>query len=175
MFFGSLLAPGRKPLKLPRLRKVREQRGWSQGVLAEKADVSRDSISNYETGQRDAYPATARKLADALGVSVAELEEKPIALALDAAEKQAIADRQTIARTAASGRPQVSTVQYENEALRRLLEHEHGDVAEALVELARRCAQLEQKNARLEQKNARLQEERGRETAMRQELEIRPE
>ena len=136
-------------MKLPRLRKVREQRGWSQGVLAEKADVSRDSISNYETGQRDAYPATARKLADALGVSVAELEEKPIALALDAAEKQAIADRQTIARTAASGRPQVSTVQYENEALRRLLEYEHGEVAEALIELAGRCAQKEQENAQL--------------------------
>ncbi len=118
-------------------------------MLAEKADVSRDSISNYETGQRDAYPATARKLADALGVSVAELEEKPIALALDAAEKQAIADRQTIARAAASGRPQASMVQYENEALRRLLEHAHGDVAEALVDLARRCVQLEQENAQL--------------------------
>lgn len=118
-------------------------------MLAEKADVSRDSISNYETGQRDAYPATARKLADALGASVAELEEKPIALALAAAEKQALADRQTIARTAASGRPQASTVRYENEALRRLLGHTHGDVAEALIDLARRCAQLEQENAQL--------------------------
>jgi len=47
-------------------------------VLAEKADVSRDSISNYETGQREAYPLTARKLADALGVSLAELQEEPI-------------------------------------------------------------------------------------------------
>ncbi len=144
-------------------------------MLAEKADVSRDSISNYETGQREAYPATARKLADALGASVAELEEKPIALALDAAEKQAIADRQTIARTASSGRPQASTVQYENEALRRLLEHKHGDVAEALVELARLCAQLEQLCAQLEQDNAQLQEKLGQETAMHQELEIRPE
>ncbi len=62
-------------MKLPRLREVRELRGWSQGVLAEKADVSRDSISNYETGQREAYPATARKLADALSVSIADLVE----------------------------------------------------------------------------------------------------
>jgi transcriptional regulator with XRE-family HTH domain len=44
-------------------------------VLAEKAGVSRDSISNYETGQREPYPATAMKLADALNVSVSELEK----------------------------------------------------------------------------------------------------
>jgi transcriptional regulator with XRE-family HTH domain len=65
-------------LKLPRLREVRVRRGWNQSVLAEKADVSRDSISNYETGQREAYPLTARKLADALGVSLAELQEEPV-------------------------------------------------------------------------------------------------
>jgi transcriptional regulator with XRE-family HTH domain len=62
-------------LKLPGLREVRELRGWSQDVLAKKADVSRDSISNYETGQRKAYPSTAKKLADALNVSVRELEK----------------------------------------------------------------------------------------------------
>jgi transcriptional regulator with XRE-family HTH domain len=62
-------------LKLPRLREVRELRGWSQGALAEKAGVSRDSISNYETGQREAYPSTAKKLADALDVTTVELEE----------------------------------------------------------------------------------------------------
>lgn len=62
-------------MKLPGLREVRELRGWSQDVLAKKADVSRDSISNYETGQRKAYPSTAKKLADALNVSVRELEK----------------------------------------------------------------------------------------------------
>lgn len=71
-------------LKLPRLREVRELRGWSQGVLAEKASVSRDSISNYETGHREAYPATARKLADALEVTIADLME-------DAAPKAVLA------------------------------------------------------------------------------------
>lgn len=76
IFFRSLWRLGEEQwLKLPRLREVREIRGWSQGVLAEKSDVSRDSISNYETGQREAYPATARKLADALNVSVSELEK----------------------------------------------------------------------------------------------------
>jgi transcriptional regulator with XRE-family HTH domain len=76
IYFRSLWrAREERPLKLPRLREVRELRGWSQGVLAEKADVSRDSISNYETGHREAYPATARKLADALEVGIGALVE----------------------------------------------------------------------------------------------------
>jgi cell shape-determining protein MreC len=40
-------------------------------------------------------------------------------------------------------------VRYENEALRSLLEHPHGDIAEALVDLARRFVQVEQENAQL--------------------------
>src|SRR5215210_2033502 len=60
-------------LKLPRLKEVRELHGWSQAKLAEESDVSRDSISNYETGQREAWPATAKKLADALHVEIADL------------------------------------------------------------------------------------------------------
>jgi transcriptional regulator with XRE-family HTH domain len=62
-------------LKLPRLKEERELHGWSQKKLAEESGVSRDSISNYETGQRDAWPATAKKLADALGVEIADLRE----------------------------------------------------------------------------------------------------
>jgi transcriptional regulator with XRE-family HTH domain len=62
-------------LKLPRLKEVRELHGWSQAKLAEESDVSRDSISNYETGQREAWPATAKKLADALHVEIAALRE----------------------------------------------------------------------------------------------------
>jgi transcriptional regulator with XRE-family HTH domain len=62
-------------LKLPRLKEVRELHGWSQAKLAEESDVSRDSISNYETGQREAWPATAKRLADALHVEIADLRE----------------------------------------------------------------------------------------------------
>jgi transcriptional regulator with XRE-family HTH domain len=60
-------------LKLPKLREVRELHGLSQSELAKKAHVSRDSISNYETGQREAWPSTAKKLANALDVSIADL------------------------------------------------------------------------------------------------------
>jgi transcriptional regulator with XRE-family HTH domain len=60
-------------LKLPGLREQRELHGLSQSELARAAGVSRDSISNYETGQREAWPATAKKLADALDVDIADL------------------------------------------------------------------------------------------------------
>lgn len=60
-------------MKLPKLREVRELHGLSQSELAKKAHVSRDSISNYETGQREAWPSTARKLAGALDVTIADL------------------------------------------------------------------------------------------------------
>lgn len=60
-------------MKLPRLKEVRELHGWSQAKLAEESGVSRDSISNYETGQREAWPATAKKLADALDVEIGDL------------------------------------------------------------------------------------------------------
>ena len=63
-------------MKLPRLREVRELHGWSQKKLAEESGTSRDSISNYETGQREAWPSTAKKLADALSVTIADLMEE---------------------------------------------------------------------------------------------------
>jgi transcriptional regulator with XRE-family HTH domain len=69
-------------LKLPRLKEVRELHGWSQARLAEESAVSRDSISNYETGQREAWPATAKKLADALDVEIADLIEPARELAV---------------------------------------------------------------------------------------------
>jgi len=59
------------------LREQRELRGLSQSGLARASGVSRDSISNYETGQREAWPATAKKLADALGVDIADLTSPP--------------------------------------------------------------------------------------------------
>jgi len=36
-----------------RLRELREARGWSQGELAERLDVSRQTINALETGKYD--------------------------------------------------------------------------------------------------------------------------
>ena len=53
-------------MKVPRLKEWRERRGLSQEALAELAGVSRDGISSYENGRREAHPGTAKKLADAV-------------------------------------------------------------------------------------------------------------
>ena len=36
-----------------RLRELREARGWSQGELAERLEVSRQTVNALETGQYD--------------------------------------------------------------------------------------------------------------------------
>ena len=51
----------------------RESRGWSQEVLAEKAKVSKNTISDIETGQKFARAETLICLANALETAVYEL------------------------------------------------------------------------------------------------------
>ena len=55
-------------MDLPHLRGLRRRAVLSQGQLAEKSGVARDTISKLETGQRKAYPSTIRKLAAGLEV-----------------------------------------------------------------------------------------------------------
>jgi transcriptional regulator with XRE-family HTH domain len=161
-------------LKLPRLKEVRELHGWSQAKLAKESDVSRDSISNYETGQREAWPATAKKLADALHVEIADLREparelatsgkaeaprgtgppSAIDLAVEAARRQDTANWQAIARAKESGQPQGSMVTHENEAFLQLLERPTSELAEGLANAARRIVWLEQDVTQLRQKLA---------------------
>lgn len=58
--------------KVRDLRRLREQRVWSQAELAERARVSRLTIHNLENGG-EARPATIRKIAAALLVEPEEL------------------------------------------------------------------------------------------------------
>ena len=157
-----------------RLKEERLRNGWSQKDLARESKTNVDTISGIETGQHEPRPSTLRKLATALGIEVRDLFEEPalsgkaeapetgppsvIDFVLDAAQKQNTADQQAIARAASSGRPQGSYVHHENEALRKLLEANHGDVVEALIDLARRYVQLEQEDAQLREALATLQE-----------------
>ena len=46
-----------------RVRALREARGWSQGELAERLDVSRQTINAIETGKYDPSLPLAFKLA----------------------------------------------------------------------------------------------------------------
>ncbi|MFT3763760.1 MAG: helix-turn-helix transcriptional regulator [Pseudoxanthomonas sp.] len=53
-----------------RLRELREQRGWSQGQLAEELDVSRQTINALETGKYDPSLPLAFRIARLFGQSI---------------------------------------------------------------------------------------------------------
>lgn len=55
------------------VRSAREQRSWTQEVLATKADVDQTFISGIERGARNPTVITISKLAKALGISAAAL------------------------------------------------------------------------------------------------------
>jgi XRE family transcriptional regulator, regulator of sulfur utilization len=55
------------------LRELRKQRGFSQELLADKADLHRNFIGLVERGQRNVTLTTLEMLAAALRMSVSEL------------------------------------------------------------------------------------------------------
>ncbi len=60
-------------VKLVRLRAVRESRFLTQGELAERSGVSRQTINRIEQGEIEPRFKTIRALAAALGVEPREL------------------------------------------------------------------------------------------------------
>jgi transcriptional regulator with XRE-family HTH domain len=63
-------------LKLARTREWRESQGLTQRELAAKAVVGEVTVARLEGGA-SVSPVTARKVAEGLGVSVADLLERP--------------------------------------------------------------------------------------------------
>jgi transcriptional regulator with XRE-family HTH domain len=63
---------------MKRLKQLRAEKGLSQARLAARAELDPSTVNQIERGAREASPATLRKLADALDVSLADLlEESP--------------------------------------------------------------------------------------------------
>jgi transcriptional regulator with XRE-family HTH domain len=60
---------------MDQLKRLRTEKGLSQAKLAALADVDPSTVNQIERGAREASPATLRKLAEALDVSIAELIE----------------------------------------------------------------------------------------------------
>jgi transcriptional regulator with XRE-family HTH domain len=161
-----------------RLKEERLRNGWSQKDLAQESKTNVDTISGIETGQHEPRPSTLRKLAKALNVEVRDLFEEPalsgkaeapspgpssiVNLALEAARRQAVLAQQTLTRVTTSGVQQDEDMRPLNEAFRNLLEHNYGDVAEGLIDLAQDHIALEQETAQLREQVAALQEERQR-------------
>ncbi len=58
-----------------RLKELREKAGLSQAELVQRSGVSKQAVSNLELGNRKPTWETVRRLARALGVSVAAFDE----------------------------------------------------------------------------------------------------
>ena len=56
-----------------RLRELREAEGWSQGDLAERIGVSRQSINAIETGKYDPSLPLAFRLATLFGLGIEDI------------------------------------------------------------------------------------------------------
>ena len=53
-----------------RLRLLRAERGWSQGDLADRLEVSRQSVNAIETGKYDPSLPLAFRIADLFGLPI---------------------------------------------------------------------------------------------------------
>lgn len=60
-----------------RLRAIRQRRDLTQAELAEKVGVFQTAISQFEQGRAQPSIETLYRIAEALGVSAAELLENP--------------------------------------------------------------------------------------------------
>jgi transcriptional regulator with XRE-family HTH domain len=56
-----------------KIKALRNERGWTQPVLAKKAGVSAGYLARLETSRHDPKLSTLVKIAKALGVPVTEL------------------------------------------------------------------------------------------------------
>jgi DNA-binding XRE family transcriptional regulator len=66
---------GNRSIPLPGLRGARRKRGMTQRELAVLAGVGHGTVSALETGRRNAYPRTIRRIANGLEISVEDLVE----------------------------------------------------------------------------------------------------
>jgi putative transcriptional regulator len=57
------------------LRNLRAERGWSQQTLAEKLEVSRQSVNAIETGKYDPSLPLAFRIARIFGLRIEEIFE----------------------------------------------------------------------------------------------------
>ena len=60
-----------------RLRVLRAERGWSQGDLAERLQVSRQSVNAIETGRYDPSLPLAFRIAELFGLSIEQVFTSP--------------------------------------------------------------------------------------------------
>ncbi len=60
-----------------RVRELRAERGWSQQELAERLEVSRQSVNAIENGRFDPSLPLAFRIADLFGLAIEHVFENP--------------------------------------------------------------------------------------------------
>jgi putative transcriptional regulator len=60
-----------------RIRELRERFGWSQGELAERLDVSRQTVNAIETGKYDPSLPLAFRIAELFDLPIEEIFTSP--------------------------------------------------------------------------------------------------
>ncbi|MGN6374285.1 MAG: helix-turn-helix transcriptional regulator [Sphingomonas sp.] len=60
-----------------RLKVLRAERNWSQGDLAERLEVSRQSVNAIETGRYDPSLPRAFKIAELFGLAIEDVFMSP--------------------------------------------------------------------------------------------------
>ena len=60
-----------------RLKELRGERGWSQQHLAERLEVSRQSVNAIETGRYDPSLPLAFKIAELFGLAIENIFTSP--------------------------------------------------------------------------------------------------
>lgn len=74
------------------IKKLRKSRGWTQPQLADKLSVSKQTISNWETGLKVPRMGTIQKMADLFNVNVSEIVSDQMDKALSNADALKTAD-----------------------------------------------------------------------------------
>ncbi|MEG8014363.1 helix-turn-helix transcriptional regulator [Sphingomonas sp. 22R3R2A-7] len=62
-----------------RLKVLRAERDWSQGELADRLDVSRQSVNAIETGRYDPSLPLAFRIAELFGLAIEDIFTSPSA------------------------------------------------------------------------------------------------
>lgn len=71
-----------------RIKELRQDRGWLQADLAKKLSIGKNTVSRYETEQRQLDPETIHKLCDLFGCSADYLLGRSEQLAPDLSEEE---------------------------------------------------------------------------------------
>jgi transcriptional regulator with XRE-family HTH domain len=56
-----------------RIRALRDERGWTQAMLADHAELTREHLSELENGHKEIGLRALARIADALNISIKEL------------------------------------------------------------------------------------------------------